>query len=235
MSRPKVELRMPPRSAFDAFERQTRARLEAAALNATAIAAGRAKSMIRREMVSAGLGRLNLAIDHGSDLEKRGAVRQTGVGFSASGWVFVRSKSERTVGAVEAYTQGAEISPRRGRWLWIPTDNVPARAGRRKITPSSWNQSGLVQRIGPLVMIWANGRPLLVVKGASVSGSGKARSAKSLRKDGGLRKGQVAQELIVAFIGIPRTSRQARVDVAAIMREVQAMLPALLDQQLNRR
>lgn len=74
-----------------------------------------------------------------------------------------------------------------------------------------------------------------MVKGASVSGSGKARSAKSLRKDGGLRKGQVAQKLIVAFIGIPRTSRQARVDVPAIMREAQASLPELIEQQLRRR
>lgn len=235
MSKPRVEIRMPPLTAFNNFERETRARLEAAALNATHIAAVRAKTLIRREMTAAGLGRLGNAVDSGSDLEKRGMVKAKGAGFSASGWVHLRSKSERTVGAVEAYTEGAEISPRLGRWLWIPTDNVPARAGKRKITPGNWNRSGLVQRIGPLVKIWANGRPLLVVKGASVSGSGKARSAKSLRKDGGLRKGQVGQKLIVAFIGIPRTSRQARVDVPAIMREVQALLPSLLEQQLNRR
>lgn len=236
MSRPKVELRMPPKSAFDAFERETRARLQAAALNATHIAAGRAKSMIRREMVSAQLGRLNLAVDSGSDLQKHGAVRSSGVGFSASGWIFVRSKSDRTLGAIEAYTEGADIAPRQGRWLWLPTDDIPARAGRLKITPANYNRLGLDKKIGPLVLIKSvNGWPLLVVKNASVSGSGKARSAKSYRKDGGLRKGQVAKDFIVAFVGIPRTSRRARIDVPAIMREVQAMLPALIEEQLRRR
>lgn len=236
MSRPRVEIRMPPRSAFDNFERETRERIRAAALNATHIAAGRAKTMIRREMVAAGLGRLSNAVDSGGDLEKRGAVKDKGTGFSASGWVHVRSKSERTLGMIEAYTQGAEILPRRGRWLWIPTDNIPARAGRVKITPGNWDKTGLDKRIGPLVLVRSvNGWPLLVVKGAGVSLSGKPRSAKSRRRDGGLRKGQMARDFIVAFIGIPRTSRQARIDVPAILREVQAMLPALLEQQLNRR
>lgn len=236
MSRPRVEIRMPPRSAFDKFERETEARIEAAALNATHIAAGRAKTLIRREMSAAALGRLGNAIDSGGDLEKRGAVRKSGVGFSASGWVHVRRKSERTLGTIEAYTAGAEIAPRRGRWLWIPTNDIPARAGRVKITPGNWSKYGLDQRIGPLVMVKSvNGRPLLVVKGASVSGEGKRRSAKSLRRDGGLRKGQVARDFIVAFIAIPRTSRQARIDVPAIMREAQATVPSLLRGQLDRR
>lgn len=181
-------------------------------------------------------GRLNQAVDGGSDLEKRGVVRQSGVGFSASGWVHVRSQSERTLGAIEAYTAGAEIRPRRGRWLWLPTDDIPSRAGRQRMTPELWNRLGFESKVGKLVMIRSvNGWPLLVVYGAGVSASGKARSARSLRKDGGLRKGQVAREMIVAFIGIPRTSRRARVDVPAIMKEVQAMLPGLVEQQLRRK
>ena len=232
----RVQLKMPPRSAFDNFERQTRARLEAAALNATHIAAGRAYKMIRAEMTSASLGRLGNAIGSGSDLQKRGVVRKSGIGFTASGWVHIRSKSERTIGTIESYTQGAEISPRNSRWLWIPTDDIPSRAGRVKITPGNWDKFGLDKRIGPLVVVRSvNGWPLLVVKGASVSLSRKARSAKSLRKDGGLRKGQVARDFIVAFVAIPRTSRRARVDVPAIMREAQASLPTLIRQQLDRR
>lgn len=43
MSRVKVGLTMPPRSAFDDFERETKARLKTASLNATQIAAGREK------------------------------------------------------------------------------------------------------------------------------------------------------------------------------------------------
>lgn len=236
MSRIKVELRMPPRSAFDNFERETRARLQAASLNATQIAAGRAKSKIQTDMRGAGLGRLGNAIGNGGDLSKRGAVRGAGSGWSASGWVHVRSKSERTTGAIEAYTAGAEITPRRGRWLWIPTDDIPARVGKRSITPENYSRLGLATKIGPLVFVLTpSGQALLVVQGASLSGSGKSRSAKSRRKDGGLRKGQVAVETIVAFVGIRRTLRRARVDVSAVMREAQASLPELIEQQLRRR
>ena len=235
MSGVKVGIRMPPRSAFDDFERDTVSRLQAAALNATHIAAGRAKAKVQADMRGAALGRLGNAVGSGSDLQKRGAVRSQGIGWSASGWVHIRSKSERTVGAIEAYTAGAEISPRKGRWLWIPTDDIPARVGKRKITPEAYSRLGLATKIGPLVFVMTpSGRPLLVVKGASVSASGKSRSAKSLRKDGGLRKGQIAAETIVAFVGIRRTSRAARVDVNAIMREAQASLPGLIDQQLGR-
>ncbi len=236
MSRIKVELRMPPRSAFENFERETKARLQAASLNATQIAAGRAKSKIQADMRGAGLGRLGNAIGNGGDLEKRGSVRGSGSDWSASGWVHARSRSERTLGAIEAYTSGAEISPRRGRWLWIPTDDIPARVGKRSITPDNYIRLGLATKIGPLVFVLTpSGQALLVVQNASRSASGKKRSAKSLRKDGKLRKGEVAAETIVAFVGIRRTSRRARVDVPAIMREAQASLPELIEQQLRRR
>ena len=61
----------------------------------------------------------------------------------------------------------------------------------------------------------------------------QGKTAKSLRKDGGLRKGQAAAETIVAFVGIRRTSRAALIDVNAIMREAQASLPVLIGQQLR--
>ena len=227
---------MPPRSAFDGFESNSLGRLQGAALNATDTARRSALSSLRGQMSSAGLGRLGNALGSGSDAEKYGQVRVLGRGWSASGWLFVRSRSERTVGTIESYTQGAEILPRRGRWLWIATDEIPARSGRFKMTPARYNQSGLAASIGPLVFIRSvNGNPLLVVQGASVSESGRSRSAKSRMKRGGLRKGQVAKEFIVAFIGIPRTSRRARVDVQAILRQAQQSLPALINQHLNGR
>lgn len=236
MSGVKVGIRMPPLSAFDDFERVTVSRLQAAALNATHIAGGRAKAKVQADMRGAGLGRLGNAVGSGSDLQKRGAVRSQGIGWSASGWVHIRSKSERTVGAIEAYTAGAEIAPRKGRWLWIPSDDIPARVGKRSITPENYTRLGLATKIGPLVFVLTpSGRALLVVQGASLSASGKSRSAKSLRKNGGLRKGQTAVDTIVAFVGIRRTSRAARVDVASIMRDAQASLPGLIDQQLGGR
>ncbi len=236
MSRPRVDIRMPPRSAFDNFERETKERIKAAALNATHIAAGRAKRMIRDEMVAADLGRLGKAIDSGSDLEKRGVVKNRGHGFSASGWVYVRSNSERTRGTIESYTVGAEIAPRNGRYLWIATDQIPTRAGRYKMTPALYNRMGFDAKIGPLVPVRSqNGTMMLIVRNVGVNAAGKPNSAKSLTKRGMPRKGQIGADFIVAFYAIDRTSRRGRIDVPGIMREAQASLPELLEQQLNRR
>lgn len=226
---------MPPRSAFDAFERASIARLKEATLRATKRAAEQAKRELRSQMSGAGLGRLGNAIATGGDAEKSGRVKAQGKNWSASGWLAIRSQSDRTRGAIEAYTGGAEIAPRRGRWLWIPTDDIPSRAARQRMTPELYKSAGFETKLGPLILVkGVNGRPLLVVKNASVSASGKARSAKSLRKDGGLRKGQVSKEFIVAFIAIPRTSRRARVNIDQIMRQAQAALPGLIAEELQK-
>lgn len=207
-------------------------RLEAAALLATDRAATIAKTQLRGAMQGAGLGRLGYAIGSTSDLQKGGRIHRTANGFSVSGAIFVRSRSERTQGAIEAYTRGAAILPRKSRWLWIPTDQIPRIASNReRLTPALWKSSGLDSKIGPLVMVRRpNGFPLLVVKGVSVALSGKKRGAKAFRQNGMARRGQSADAVsIVAFIGIPNTSRAARVNVSQILREVQAQLPALFN------
>ena len=102
---------MPPRSAFDAFERASIARLKEATLRATQRAAEKAKRELRSQMSGAGLSRLGNAIAPGGDAEKSGRVKAQGKNWSASGWLAIRSKSERTRGAIEAYTGGAEIAP----------------------------------------------------------------------------------------------------------------------------
>lgn len=226
---------MPPRSIFDGFRRAGEHRLEVAALNATAKAAQRAKRDIRNAMSAAGLGRLGNAIDAGSDAEKRGTVFRQGPSWSASGYVFVRSGSPRSRGAIEAYTEGAEIAPRKGRWLWIAQPDIPQRAGRNKMTPALYIARGFEAKIGKLQFIRAkNGTALLIVRDATVSASGKAGSARGRTKTGRVRKGQVAQDFIVAFVGIPRTSRRARVDVRAIIRSAQQELPQLIAAELGR-
>lgn len=191
---------------------------------------------IRTAMQGAGLGRLGNGLGAQSDLSETGQVhRYAGGGFSASGVVFVRSGSPRTRGTIDAYTLGAEIQPVRGRWLWIPTDEIPRLAGRRKMTPDLYTKNGFEQKIGPLVRVRSvNGYPLLVVKNASVSLAGKKRSARALTKSGRARKGQVEKEFIVAFVGIPRTARAARVDVIALVQAVQRDLPTLYAQAMGR-
>lgn len=211
-------------------------RIEAAALIATDRAAQIGKRRLREAMQGAALGRLGNAIDANSDMQDGGRVfRTAGGGFSASGRVFIRSRSERTRGAIEAYTRGAEIRPVRSRWLWIASDQIPRVTGRFRMTPELYRKNGFETKIGPLEFVESiNGYPLLVAKTSSVSASGKTRSARALTKKGLPRKGQVAKKFIVAFIGIPRTSRAARVDVTAIMRQVQAELPDLFAQAMGR-
>ncbi len=226
-------------NAFDDLEKFARLRSEAAALEATRKAAVRAKGRIRDAMSGARLGRLGGAIGHSSDAEKRGTVYRQGEGFSASGVVFVRSKSERTRGAIEAYTQGADIEPVRGRWLWIPTDAMQRVAGKgkgkRRLTPGNWAALGMESKLGPLRYLKSvNGWPLAAVENVGVSATGAARSARGLTKKGYARKGQVKRELLVCFIAIPRTARAARIDVAAILRSVAQELPALFNEALGR-
>lgn len=223
-------------AAFSEFYRFAEQRAEAAALIATDRARRSALGRLRSDMQAAGLGRLGNGLSSTSDLaEGRGVHRYGNGGFSASGTVFIRSRSERTRGAIEAYTEGAEIRPRRGRWLWIATDQIPRVTGRFRMTPELWIRNGFDRKIGPLVRVTANnGMPLLIVRNVGVAASGKSRSARSLLRSGRPRKGQVATDIIVAFIGIPHTSRQARIDVAEIMRSAAAELPQLFYQALGR-
>jgi hypothetical protein len=222
-------------AAFSDYYRFAEQRAERAALIATKKGARIAVNNIRSAMQSAALGRLGNAIKDTSDADKGRIHRYPNGGFSASGVVFVRSKSERTLGAIEAYTQGADIKPVRGRWLWIATDALPRVTGKFRMTPELYMKNGFDRKIGPLIRIRSvNGYPLLAVKNVGVSEAGMKRSAKSLTKAGYPRKGQVQRELVVLFIGIPRTSRAARVDVPAIMRSVAAELPALFYEALGR-
>lgn len=212
-------------------------RAESAALKSTDRAAKTAKARIRTEMGSARLGTLGNAFAAKSDLDRGGIqVRYGGNGgFAASGIVYVRTKSERTLGAIQAYTEGADIRPVRSRWLWIATDNIPRVTGRYRMTPELWVKNGFDQKIGPLVVVRSvNGYPLLVVKNVGLSAAGSRRSAKSLTKRGMPRKGQIEKQFVVAFIGIPFTSRAARVDVQNIIDEVRAELPQMFIEALGR-
>lgn len=220
-----------PVGAFMAdFQRYATQRLEQAALRATDRMAKDVLAKKREQMRAAGLGSLGQALGAGSDLQKNGRVHRLGrSGFSASGWVFVRSGSERSRGAIDVYlgTGAKQILPVRSRYLWFPTDNIVRLVGkgsqRGRVTPALWSTSGLDKRIGPLVRITAgDGTALLIVRNVGVNAAGKPRSARSLRMNGMPRKGDVAQDFIVAFVGIPRTSRQARVDVHQIAQSVVA-------------
>jgi hypothetical protein len=218
-------------------------RLRTLALKETDAAATAMLGDLRSQMGAAGLGNLGQGIGAGSDKKKNGEVHMQGSGgWSASGWVFIRSLSNRSQGAIEAYTEGATIAPRRGRWLWIATDDVKRLVGapfkvrsqdgkdntaRIRLQPRYWD-STYGAKFGPLQVIRGARGPLLIVKNASLSLSGKPGSLKTLTKAGNARKGQVAQDSIVAFYAIPNTSRAARVNPRALAsQQAQAMLARL--------
>lgn len=224
-------------SAFDAAMAFHEARVQKAMLAATNRGGQRLKSRIREAMSAAGLGKLGQAIDATSDEQRAGIHHSSGGGISASGLVYVRSRSERTRGAIEAYTSGANIRPRKGRFLWIPSDDILRVAGgkgqKQRLSPGNWSALGMDSRVGRLEFIPNKGRPLLVVRGSSVN-IAKRRSARALTKTGRARKGQLAVPVIVAFIGIPATSRAARIDVRALHAQVMAELPTLFTNELRR-
>jgi hypothetical protein len=89
-------------------------------------------------------------------------------------------------GAIEAYTEGAEITPKRSPWLWISTDEIPRRAGRYRMTPALYRATGLESRIGPLVQIPGRhrGEALLIVRNVTVDRFGRRGKARRLPKRG---------------------------------------------------
>jgi hypothetical protein len=225
---------MPTANAVAEYRRNVLQRLERAGVRTVDTISRRGKSAIRQRIAGAGLGRLGNAIDASPDTQ---VARFGGDGFSASARFFVRSRSERTLGALAAYTQGANIAPTRGRWLWVPTDQVRRVAGgkgqRQRVTPGSWTALGLDRKIGPLILLRSvNGHPIMAVENVGVDLSGRKGSAKSLTKRGAPRKHQVRRDLVVMFVGIPRTARAARVNLTAILNQVRAEIPAIFATEL---
>src|SRR3546814_17476423 len=58
------------------------------------------------------------------------------------------ARDGRAVQALEAYSKGVTIRAVNGEWLAFATSSIPARVGRKKITPKLSNNSGLATSIG---------------------------------------------------------------------------------------
>jgi hypothetical protein len=208
---------------FPEFRRVSLQRLEKASQAAVTRAAREALLQIRQR-----LGRLGNALGTGSDQTKGRSGKATpGGGYRTSGWIHVRSKSPRAVGAIQAATEGATILPVKGKWLWIATDEIPRRAGRKKMTPELYRSSGLESRIGPLEFIGGRhrGEALYIVHNVSVDRLGRRGRARRLPKHKRLAATRAKKDFIVAFVGIRNTARSRKVDPEAILRQAQARLP----------
>lgn len=100
----------PTSAHFKELERQIREKAERAILEASHEAGRKATSQIRNAMSRAGLGRLGNTINATSDFDKGGRLhRSSGREVSASNAIHLKSRNERTVGSIEAYTSGATI------------------------------------------------------------------------------------------------------------------------------
>lgn len=216
------------------FKKDMMRRLTTAALKATDKAATGAQADIRTAMRGQRLGNLANAVKQTSDL-KKGRVKLTGDGgFSVSGVVYAHIRSDRTSGALTAYTEGATIVPRKGRWLAIATNEIPKRVGRYRMTPRRYIEGGLEQRIGPLRFVQGKrhaGEAFLVVDNVTVNPlrPGKARR---LPKSGRPRAGR-SHVGIVAFVLIKATKRTRRVDVLNIAQKWQLRIPRLMERELR--
>lgn len=225
-------------TAINRLKKSIDLRFRYLALHETRKAAAKLKINIRAAFKGSGLGNLGNAIASGSDQQKHGRVFERGGGrWSASGWVYIRSKSERTIGAITSYTKGATISPRYGRWLWLATPDLKRVVGlpagdskgqkKARLEPHLWDRT-YGRTLGSLVTIKSvNGRPIMIIKNpAFVSSSGKRGTIRGALKNGRAPKGTVKKDFIVAFIAIPNTVRAQRVDVAALAKDVASQLPS---------
>lgn len=231
------KIKQPSGDALGPFRRELSKRVTIAAGLATDKAARSARDEIRATMRTQRLGGLSRTIASTSDAEKGriniGDISSLDVG----GFVSVRGvKSPRTAGALKSYIDRdtTQIAPVRGRWLAIPTGEIPKKVARRGITPDLYRSSGLEEKIGPLQFV-RSGKPgiaYLVVNDVTVRTDGKNGKARRLPKRGVASKGR-AHVSIIAFILIRVTRRSRRADPRQIAEEWARRLPALLNQELS--
>lgn len=207
-----------PPGGIESLGGELRRLAEQLALEVSDKAARKALRGIRQDMAGARLGRLGQAIGMTSDKEKgRGVYRQGDIA-RASGGIYIRSKSPRTVGAIISYTEGAQIAAKNpSGYLWYPLEAAQRLIGkgadRKRLEPRFWKSSGMEAKLGPLIRIrGADGAPLLVVRNAAIGQVAGGRSrVKPRLKSGRAPKGTVLAEIVPIFKGIRSTSRAARV------------------------
>jgi hypothetical protein len=219
------------------LRKDMRNRIARAGARATDKAAQGVRDDLRTSMRSARLGGLANTVAATSDLRRGRPTGRSSEGVDVAAFVVLRGlKSKRTAGALDAYVDNdsTDIAPVRGRWLAIATREIPARAGRKRMTPELYKSSGLESRIGPLKLVPGKhpGTALLVVEDVTIN---LAREGKARRspKNGRARAGR-ARVGIVAFVLIRQTRRSRRVDPQAIAARWQQRLPRMLSDEMTK-
>lgn len=232
------KLQQPGADALGQFRRSLSKRLTIAAARATDAAARLARDDLRHDMRAQRLGGLSNVIGSTSDRQK-GRVNTGDISLlDVAGFVTVRNvKSPRTAGALKSYLDNDQttIAPVRGRWLAIPTKEIPSKSARRKMTPDLYRASGLEEKIGPLEFVKSKrpGVAYLVVNDVTIRTDGKNGKARRLPKRGVASKGR-GHVSVIAFILIRVTRRSRRSDPRQIAERWARRMPALLNQELSR-
>lgn len=177
------------------------------------------KTDLRRRIIEAGLGeKLPNAV--------RGEVYPRGRdSLQAAGWVYTKGK--RTLSILQAYSQGATIRARGGRYLAIATPEAGLGGGRNaRITPSAWRyRRGVPLR---LIVPKDKSKPLLLV----------ARLRQGKGKRGGYRVATPAAikrkdfDWVVVFILVKQVQIPARLTIDDLGQFWADQIPALIDRAL---
>lgn len=236
----KFRLLSSPRATGRALLRNVFNAIGKAAAMAADDAAKIGRSQVQGAMRANKLGRLAGSVRYSSDMKKRRTPRTTAAGapimpFRAGAIVFTTGGSDRTSGAFDAYSNGANIRPTGGRqWLAFPTKSIPKRVGRFKMTPALYNAGGFDKKIGPLQFIKgiSAGVAYLIVKNVGVN-KRDGGSARRLPLRGGLGASRKISEFTVAFILIRATRRAQRFNPVAIIFKQAAMTPSRIAAYLN--
>ena len=203
--------------------------LRAASHYATDKATTLAKGLTEQAIVGAGLGRLSKAVGSTSSV-KKGRTRTP----FAFGVVYAKGSTEgRGNQALLAYSQGATITPGRGKkWLAFATGAIPTRVGRKKMTPELYNRSALVQTIGKLQFVQGKkaNEAYLVAKRVTVS----RRTGRAKAFAGKVPRGSDKQKGVVAFILIKFTKRAQRFNQDAIMQRANRSTPIFAQEFIER-
>lgn len=145
----------------------------------------------------------------------------------------VYTKAPHIIGA---YDKGVVIRAKSGRFLAIPTANVPRGSkNRKRLTPKNWPKGMGELRFVPL----KNGRAMLVVddRRATYTKAGAlksfAKAGKSTMAKGYSASGRHGLVTVPMFILIPQASVQKRLDVRRVAAEIGSTVPTIIDRRLR--
>ncbi|MGE0256812.1 MAG: DUF6441 family protein [Alphaproteobacteria bacterium] len=206
-----------------AFMRDEVTRAERAVGAGIAAAATGVRADLRQQVLAAGLGQ-KLA----NTWSRPKLYPPDGKSIRAAALVYSKAPM-----LIDAFDRGVTIRSKDGFWLAIPTANTPARGiGGKRISPATWPD----MRYGKLRFVYrANGPSLLVVDGVRASFVRATGTLRGFRKAsaGAVAKGR-GLTTVVMFLLVPQATLRSRLDVGAVDRKWQALLPDLIVREWNR-